>query len=179
MINTIMCVRSLAWSLRHSRPSVINVGITTINPFGFKENISKDFMTSSWPYSSVLTELRVMRGGLRFSSIRWLFFPQFYWSITDLRHCVSSRCTAQWSDLHIWYSKLTPISSYRHQKRKKYFFFLAMRTQDQQLATVYPTAKLTIVIVFRFQCLVFIYLITGHLCLWSLKQIFRMGCFCS
>lgn len=124
MINTIMCVRSLAWSLRHSRPSVINVGITTINnPFGFKENISKDFMTSSWPYSSVLTELSVMRGGLRFSSIRWLFFPQFYWSITDIRHCVSSRCTAQWSDLHIWYSKLTPISSYRRQKRKKYFFF--------------------------------------------------------
>lgn len=48
MINTIMCVRSLAWSLRHSRPSVINVGITAINnPVGFKENISKDFMTSS------------------------------------------------------------------------------------------------------------------------------------
>lgn len=46
-INKIMCVKSLAWSLTHSRPSVINIGSTAINnPIGFYEKIFKDFINT-------------------------------------------------------------------------------------------------------------------------------------
>ena len=63
------------------------------------------------------------------TSIGYICWSLFHWGIIDMKHYISSRCMAQWSNICVYYKMITTVSLVNiHHHTDLYLFLLVIRT---------------------------------------------------